>query len=57
MEELIKILNDAGYETVTGAEAVLDAIESVADDNTQLLCSGYGVFPGGDKCAGCSDCI
>ncbi len=24
--------------------------------NNKNLCSGYGVFPGGKKCKGCTDC-
>lgn len=24
---------------------------------TKWLCSGWGVFPNGEKCTGCKDCI
>jgi hypothetical protein len=51
-----KILNDAGFKTVIGRDAVLDAIEKVADKNTKPLCSGYKVFPDGSECPGCPDC-
>jgi hypothetical protein len=51
-----KILNDAGYSTVSGAENVLAAIKKVSDGGTKPLCSGYRVFPDGQKCGGCNDC-
>lgn len=56
MDEIIKILNDEGYETISGAGNIFDAIDRVANENTKQLCSGFGVFPGGEKCSGCSDC-
>jgi hypothetical protein len=56
---IIEILNSAGYETVEGAEDVNKAIETFGSMNfgARPLCSGYGVFPDGEKCNGCSDCI
>jgi hypothetical protein len=54
--DIVEILNDAGYSTVIGADAVLKAIASEAGNSTEILCSGYGVFPNGDKCPGCKDC-
>lgn len=54
--EIEKILNDGGFETVSGVDAVLGAIKDCAGTDTKPLCSGYGVLPGGDKCAGCKDC-
>jgi predicted alpha/beta-hydrolase family hydrolase len=51
------ILNKAGYKTIIGRKAVLLAIKKTADDNIKLLCSGYGVFPNGQKCEGCKDCL
>lgn len=54
--ELEQILQNAGYETISGGDAVLNAIASVSDGSTDRLCSGWGVFPNGDKCPGCSDC-
>ena len=54
--DLTQVLKDAGYQVVEGKDAVLDAIKSVSDGSTGRLCSGYRVFPGGDKCDGCSNC-
>jgi hypothetical protein len=50
------VLLTAGYEIVTGADAVLNLIADKSDGATESLCSGYGVFPDGKKCEGCSDC-
>ncbi len=55
-DNLIEVLNNAGYKTVTGKESVLKAISDVAEYSGSWLCSGYGVFPGGEKCPGCKDC-
>lgn len=54
--DIVEVLNDAGYKTITGKEALEIAIQEVADLSTTPLCSGYGVFPGGEKCPGCNDC-
>ena len=53
---LVGVLNDAGYKTVEGATAVLAAIATESDGSTEVRCSGYGVFPDGQKCKGCGDC-
>jgi len=55
-DNLIKVLNDAGFNTVEGKSDLLKAIEDMGSDSTVLLCSGYGVFPNGNKCTGCADC-
>ena len=54
--DIVKILNEAGYKTVEGCEKVTEAIKSESAGQTQWLCSGYRVFPGGEKCPGCNDC-
>ena len=54
--ELEQILQEAGYATVSGGDAVLAAIASASDGSTERLCSGWRVFPNGDKCPGCHDC-
>jgi len=54
---IVKILNDAGFETVEGKEAVIKAIKDMAGPPSTPLCSGYRVFPDGKKCPGCPDCI
>ena len=51
-----RVLHDAGYKTVSGADNVLAAIAAASDGSTEQRCSGYGVFPGGEKCGGCGDC-
>lgn len=51
---LVELLRANGYETVEGRDAVLAAIAS--DGSTEVLCSGYRVFPDGTKCDGCRDC-
>jgi hypothetical protein len=56
MDELTKILNKAGFETVEGIDAVRSAILQEAGEDQAPLCSGFRVFPGGKKCEGCSDC-
>lgn len=55
--QLINILSLNGYNVVQGVDEVLSAINRCANDSTDLLCSGYGVFPDGSKCNGCKDCI
>ncbi len=54
--EVETILNDAGIPTISGYDVVLDAIKKASDGKDKRLCSGYGVFPDGNKCKGCSDC-
>jgi len=54
--DIIKILNDGGFSTVEGKDAVLKAIKESAGPPSEPLCSGFGVFPNGKKCDGCSDC-
>lgn len=56
MDDIAKILNDAGYKTVEGADATIEAIIDLAPDCSTLLCSGFGVHPDGRKCGGCKDC-
>jgi hypothetical protein len=58
MNDLVDVLNGAGFKTVVGADNVLQAIKDSARATTSgMLCSGYRVFPGGEKCPGCSDCM
>ena len=57
MEDIVKILQDAGYKTVVGHTSVQDAIKSCSDGSTKRLCSGFKVFPDGTKCDGCKDCF
>ena len=52
-----KVLQDAGYKTVSGYDAVKQAIANCADDCPETLCSGYKIFPDGTKCEGCDDCV
>ena len=54
--ELSALLCDAGYEVAIGAADVLKMIQDKAEPPYTSLCSGYGVFPSGEKCKGCSDC-
>jgi len=54
--DIIKILNDGGFSTVEGKNAVLKAIKDSAGPSSKPLCSGFGVFPNGKRCDGCSDC-
>lgn len=56
MKDITEILGE-GFGTVEGKVAVLNLIKSMSDDSTDLLCSGYGVFPDGRKCEGCRDCM
>ncbi len=49
------LLDGAGYDTVKGFDETVAAIERLSDGGARL-CSGYGVFPGGEKCDGCADC-
>lgn len=55
--EIVKILNDFGFKTVVGKDAVLTAIKDASDGKSVRLCSGFKVFPNGEKCPGCIDCI
>ena len=54
--DLLGLLHANGYKAVEGRDAVLAAIAAASDGSTERLCSGYGVFPDGTKCAGCGDC-
>lgn len=54
--DIIEILNESGFKTVEGDEAVKNMIKSASDGNMTPLCSGYKVFPDGRKCKGCEDC-
>ena len=54
--DIIKILNDAGFTTIEGMDLVLKAIKDIAEPPSTPLCSGYRVFPDGEKCPGCFDC-
>jgi len=56
-DSLVGILKDAGYVVTEGAENVQRMIRVAADDSTERLCSGWGVFPDGTKCGGCKDCM
>jgi len=49
-------LRKNGYEVAEGADAVRQKIAEKADGDDQPRCSGYRVFPGGEKCPGCGDC-
>lgn len=55
--DIVKFLNDAGFKTIEGKEAVLKAIKDIAGSPSTRLCSGYRVFPDGIKCPGCDDCV
>jgi len=55
--EVLGMLCENGYQAVFGADAVMEAITASSDGSTKKLYSGYRVFPGGDKCSGCADCI
>jgi hypothetical protein len=52
---VMEVLNEDGFETVDGADAVLAAIKDAAVPGPKL-CSRFGIFPGGEKCQGCDDC-
>jgi hypothetical protein len=56
LEDLLGLLHANGYKIVEGRDAVLAAIATESDGSTEVLCSGYRVFPDGTKCAGCRDC-
>lgn len=55
-DDIEQILQDAGYQTVSGADAVKNAIKSLSDGSSERLCSGWRCFPDGSKCPGCADC-
>jgi len=55
-KNLINLLTDAGFKVVMGKKNVLRAMEEVAD-LSEKRCSGYGVFPNGEKCNVCPDCM
>lgn len=54
MKDVKDVLEQAGYAVIEGAENVSSAIGF--DFSGEVLCSGYGVFPNGEKCKGCADC-
>ena len=54
--DIIKVLKAGGFSTVEGKNAVLKAIKDSAGPPSKPLCSGFGVFPNGKRCDGCSDC-
>jgi len=56
MNELTKVLREAGYTVAEGETDVRNLIHAVSNDDEQPLCSGYRVFPDGTKCKGCPDC-
>jgi len=56
MGDIAKILESGGFKVVTGAAAVLAAINECSDGSDEKLCSGFRVFPDGEKCPGCEDC-
>jgi hypothetical protein len=56
MSDIVRILQDNGYKVVVGKDSVLKVIQDMADNEYDKLCSGWGVFPNGDKCPGCKDC-
>lgn len=56
-QSLSEILRANGYKTVEGRDAVLAAIAAQSDGSSEVLCSGYRVFPDGTKCKGCRDCM
>ena len=55
LTDVFGILRENGYQVVFGADAVR-AVIAASSDGSAKLCSGYRVFPGGDKCHGCTDC-
>lgn len=55
-DPLVRILREAGHVVAEGKSDVLNLIHAVSGDDTQLLCSGFRVFPDGSKCKGCDDC-
>jgi hypothetical protein len=56
VQDLVRVLAEAGFTTIEGADNVLAAIAAESDGSTERLCSGFRVFPDGTHCAGCSDC-
>lgn len=57
MSELVKVIEQAGFGVVIGADAVVEKMINLAPpEGGMKLCSGYGVFPDGEKCCGCTDC-
>lgn len=54
--EIVKFLESAGYKVIIGADNVKQAIKDTADYDGPDLCSGFKVFPDGEKCSGCPDC-
>lgn len=56
MSELVDLLKKAGYVVAVGEEETRKLIRAVACDSLKKLCSGYRVFPGGERCKGCTDC-
>ena len=57
MNKLEEVLTNGGFKVVTGSNAVLEAIEKLADKTEDRLCSGHRVFPDGRECTGCQDCM
>ena len=55
-QDIVGILEDAGYVPVVGMENVQRMIRNAADDSTEKRCSGWCVFPDGTHCEGCGDC-
>jgi hypothetical protein len=55
-ENIVSILDNAGYKTITGYQNVLNAIKAVSDGIDEQYCSGHRIFPDGTICTGCPDC-
>ena len=56
-DEIAKLCKSAGFGVAVGAEAVIEKIIDLAGDGDGIpRCSGYQVFPDGEKCGGCPDC-
>lgn len=56
MTEIVDILKEAEYDVIEGGQAVLDILGFDKVQRKDWLCSGFGIFPNGEKCEGCSDC-
>ena len=56
VQDLVGVLNEAGFKTIEGADNVLAAIAAESDGSTERLCSGFRVFPDGTRCDKCADC-
>ena len=57
IEELTGLMEQAGFGVVVGHDAVVEKMIDLAPkEGAMKLCSGYGVFPDGEKCQGCKDC-